>query len=86
MPSYLNKLAIEYQIVEKNTYGIVKDKIPAGKTTCSLCSRLRSDILYQTASELGATTIALGHNRDDILQTVFFNMFMVENSKGYPLS
>jgi len=86
LQSYLNKLGIEYQIVEENTYGIMKEKIPAGKTTCSLCSRLRRGILYRTASELGATKIALGHHRDDILQTVFSICFMVANSKGCPLS
>lgn len=84
LPSYLDKLGIEYQIVAENTYGIVKEKIPAGKTTCSLCSRLRRGILYRTASELGATKIALGHHRDDILQTVFLNMFYGGKLKGMP--
>lgn len=86
LPSYLEKLAIEYQIVEENTYGIVQAKIPAGKTMCSLCSRLRRGILYRTASELGATKIALGHHRDDILQTVFLNMFYGGKLKGMPLN
>lgn len=71
LPEYLEQLGVEYKIVEENTYGIVKDKIPEGKTTCSLCSRLRRGILYRTATELGATKIALGHHRDDILQTLF---------------
>ncbi|WP_425322335.1 tRNA 2-thiocytidine(32) synthetase TtcA [Arsenophonus nasoniae] len=84
LPSYLDKLGIEYQIVTENTYAIVKEKIPAGKTTCSLCSRLRRGILYRTASELGATKIALGHHRDDILQTVFLNMFYGGKLKGMP--
>ncbi|VTP62533.1 tRNA 2-thiocytidine biosynthesis protein TtcA [Serratia rubidaea] len=84
LPAYLDGLGVEYQIVEENTYGIVKEKIPEGKTTCSLCSRLRRGILYRTASELGATKIALGHHRDDILQTLFLNMFYGGKMKGMP--
>lgn len=83
LPAYLDGLGVDYQIVEENTYGIVKEKIPEGKTTCSLCSRLRG-ILYRTASELGATKIALGHHRDDILQTLFLNMFYGGKMKGMP--
>ncbi|KPD02409.1 tRNA 2-thiocytidine(32) synthetase TtcA [Moellerella wisconsensis] len=84
LPEYLEQLGIEYKIVEENTYAIVKDKIPEGKTTCSLCSRLRRGILYRTATELGATKIALGHHRDDILQTLFLNMFYGGKLKGMP--
>ena len=84
LPAYLDALGVEYKIVEENTYGIVKEKIPEGKTTCSLCSRLRRGILYRTASELGATKIALGHHRDDILQTLFLNMFYGGKMKGMP--
>lgn len=84
LPQYLETLGVEYQIVNEDTYSIVKDKIPEGKTTCSLCSRLRRGILYRTASELGATKIALGHHRDDILQTLFLNMFYGGKMKGMP--
>lgn len=84
LPEYLEELGVEYKIVEENTYGIVKDIIPEGKTTCSLCSRLRRGILYRTATEVGATKIALGHHRDDILETLFLNMFYGGKLKSMP--
>ncbi|WVD64792.1 tRNA 2-thiocytidine(32) synthetase TtcA [Utexia brackfieldae] len=84
LPNYLKQLGVEYKIVQENTYGIVKEKIPAGKTTCSLCSRLRRGILYRTATEIGATKIALGHHRDDILETLFLNMFYGGKMKAMP--
>ncbi len=75
LPAYLDKLDIEYHILEKDTYSIVKSVIPEGKTTCGLCSRLRRGSLYGFAAEIGATKIALGHHRDDIIETLFLNMF-----------
>lgn len=75
LPNYLRGLDIPFRIEEQDTYAIVKRLVPEGKTTCSLCSRLRRGVLYRLAGELGATKIALGHHRDDILETLFLNMF-----------
>ncbi len=75
LPDYLESLGIEYYIVNKDTYSIVKEKVPEGKTTCGLCSRLRRGTLYGFAEQIGANKIALGHHKDDIVQTLFLNMF-----------
>jgi tRNA 2-thiocytidine biosynthesis protein TtcA len=75
LPEYLETLGIEYYVVDRDTYSIVKSKIPEGKTTCGLCSRLRRGTLYSFAEDINATKIALGHHKDDIVETMFLNMF-----------
>jgi tRNA 2-thiocytidine biosynthesis protein TtcA len=84
LPEYLKNLGVDYRIVQADTYSIVKEKIPEGKTTCSLCSRLRRGVIYRTAKELDANKIALGHHRDDIVETLFLNLFFGAKMKAMP--
>ncbi len=84
LPNYLRELGVAFHIEEQDTYAVVKRVIPEGKTTCGLCSRLRRGILYRVADELGATKIALGHHRDDILETLFLNLFFAGKLKAMP--
>ncbi|MDP9898381.1 tRNA 2-thiocytidine(32) synthetase TtcA [Variovorax ginsengisoli] len=84
LPKYLSELGVPFHIENQDTYSIVKRVIPEGKTTCGLCSRLRRGILYRVADELGATKVALGHHRDDMLQTFFLNMFFAGKLKSMP--
>jgi tRNA 2-thiocytidine biosynthesis protein TtcA len=84
LPDYLNELGIEYHILEEDTYSVVKRVIPENKTYCGLCSRLRRGILYRFAKEQGYTKVALGHHRDDIVETLFLNMFYGGKLKSMP--
>lgn len=84
LPAYLSELGVDFKIIEKDTYSIVKAKIAHGQTMCSLCSRLRRGNLYTTAKELGATKIALGHHRDDIIETFFMNLFNGSRLEAMP--
>ena len=84
LPGYLERLGVPFRIEQQDTYSVVKRVIPEGKTMCSLCSRLRRGVLYRVAGELGATRIALGHHRDDILQTFMLNLFYTGQLKAMP--
>lgn len=84
LPNYLNNLGVNYKIIEKNTYKIVMEKTPEGKTTCSLCSRLRRGTLYEAARNLNCNKLALGHHRNDILETFFLNLFFAGKIETMP--
>jgi tRNA 2-thiocytidine biosynthesis protein TtcA len=84
LPEYLSRLGVQYRIEQQDTYSVVKRVVPEGRTMCALCSRLRRGVLYRIASELGATRIALGHHRDDILETFFLNLFFGGTLKAMP--
>ncbi|MCS6823302.1 MAG: tRNA 2-thiocytidine(32) synthetase TtcA [Cytophagaceae bacterium] len=84
LPEYLSKLGVEFHIIERDTYSIVKEKTPEGKTMCSLCSRLRRGTLYAKADEIGATKIALGHHKDDVVETFMLNLFFSGKLEAMP--
>lgn len=84
LPDYFKSKGIDHYIIDKDTYSVVKEKVPEGKTTCSLCSRLRRGTLYSFAEEIGATKLALGHHMDDMVETLFLNMFFQAQLKGMP--
>ena len=84
LPNYLTQLGVNFEIVERDTYSIVKEKTPEGKTTCSLCSRLRRGTLYEAAERLGCNKLALGHHREDILETFFLNLFFAGKIETMP--
>lgn len=84
LPDYLASLQVEFKVIEEDTYSVVKRLVPEGKSTCSLCSRLRRGVLYNAATELGASKIALGHHADDIVETMFLNMFFNSRLKAMP--
>jgi tRNA 2-thiocytidine biosynthesis protein TtcA len=84
LPEYFETLDIPYYIVDKDTYSVVREKVPEGKTTCGLCSRLRRGTLYSFAEKIGATKLALGHHMDDIVETMFLNMFHGSRLKAMP--
>ncbi|MFC2110029.1 tRNA 2-thiocytidine(32) synthetase TtcA [Bacteroidota bacterium] len=84
LPNYLDKIKVVYKIIEKNTYKVVMDKTPEGKTTCSLCSRLRRGTLYEAAKDLGCNKLALGHHRNDIIETFFLNLFFSGKLEAMP--
>ena len=84
LPDYLDSIGVSYDVIERDTYSIVKDRIPQNRTYCGLCSRLRRGILYNHAEKIGANKIALGHHRDDIIETLFLNMFYGGKLKAMP--
>lgn len=84
LPTYLTELGVDFHILEQDTYSVVKEKVPEGKTFCGLCSRLRRGSLYTYAKKIGATKIALGHHREDIVETLFLNMFFGGTLKAMP--